>query len=85
MLCNADVDDDESLLGDDSTGTPLTKKQKKEKRAFTRSTEEVPHLFSSSSSLLGGRKNKGPIDVDKQCGVIKQRTTLFAISHLQIA
>ncbi|GAC99364.1 hypothetical protein PHSY_006965 [Pseudozyma hubeiensis SY62] len=52
-------DDDESILGDD-TGTPLTKKQKKEKRL-------------AEEKKKGGRKNKGPIDVDKQCGVINDK------------
>ncbi|CDS00629.1 related to SGF73-SAGA complex subunit [Sporisorium scitamineum] len=52
-------DDDESILGDDS-GLPLTKKQKKEKRL-------------AEEKKKGGRKNKGPIDVDKQCGVINDK------------
>lgn len=52
-------DDEESLLGDDS-GVPLTKKQKKEKRL-------------AEEKKKGGRKNKGPIDVDKQCGVINDK------------
>lgn len=53
------ADDDESILGDE-TGTPLTKKQKKEKRL-------------AEEKKKGGRKNKGPIDVDKQCGVINDK------------
>lgn len=53
------ADDDESILGDD-TGIPLTKKQKKEKRL-------------AEEKRKGGRKNKGPIDVDKQCGVINDK------------
>ncbi|CBQ68032.1 conserved hypothetical protein [Sporisorium reilianum SRZ2] len=52
-------DDDESILGDDS-GVPLTKKQKKEKRL-------------AEEKKKGGRKNKGPINVDKQCGVINDK------------
>lgn len=54
------VDDDESILGDDPSGPPLTKKQKKEKRL-------------AEEKKKGGRKNKGPIDVDKQCGVINDK------------
>ncbi|GAK62036.1 SCA7-domain-containing protein [Moesziomyces antarcticus] len=52
-------DDDESIMGDDS-GIPLTKKQKKEARL-------------AEEKRKGGRKNKGPIDVDKQCGVINDK------------
>lgn len=52
-------DDDDSILGDD-TGTLLTKKQKKDKRP-------------AEEKKTGGRKNKGPIDVDKQCGVINDK------------
>ncbi|SPO21222.1 related to SGF73 - SAGA complex subunit [Ustilago trichophora] len=52
-------DDDESMMGDES-GPPLTKKQKKEKRL-------------AEEKKKGGRKNKGPIDVDKQCGVINDK------------
>ncbi|SAM60550.1 related to SGF73-SAGA complex subunit [Ustilago bromivora] len=53
-------DDDESLLGDEATGTPMTKKQKKEARL-------------AEEKKKGGRKNKGPIDVDRQCGVINDK------------
>ncbi|PWZ01390.1 SCA7-domain-containing protein [Testicularia cyperi] len=51
-------DDDESILGDE----PLSKKSKKDKR-----------LAKLEEKKKGGRKNKGPIDVDKQCGVINDK------------
>lgn len=55
------LDDEESVGGDETSG-PLTKKQKKDKR-----------LAKLEEKKKGGRKNKGPIDVDKQCGVINDK------------
>ncbi|EST06551.1 SCA7 domain protein [Kalmanozyma brasiliensis GHG001] len=57
-------DDDESILADD--GPPLTKKQKKAARLAAAAA-------AAAEKKTGGRKHKGPIDVDKQCGVINDK------------
>ncbi|SNX81950.1 related to SGF73 - SAGA complex subunit [Melanopsichium pennsylvanicum] len=55
-------DDDDSILDDETiSGTPMTKKQKKAAR------------LAAEEKKKGGRKNKGPVDVDKQCGVINDK------------
>ncbi len=61
MLLLDIADDDESILGEDPTAPPLTKKQKK------------AALLAAEEKKKGGRKHKGPIDVDKQCGVINDK------------
>ncbi|EPQ31845.1 uncharacterized protein PFL1_00044 [Pseudozyma flocculosa PF-1] len=66
------ADDNDSAM-DVDVERPTKKTKKAEAEARRQARLELKELKRKKEKKKGGRKNKGPVDVDKQCGVINDK------------